>query len=159
MEPIRIPKTILERLESEAWRKGLSVEEYIIELLYKDLSPKDKASGYFDTAKDYLERALDDIRKGNIRSAADKIWKATTIALRATAHLNNYRINGYSDIWKYTEKLSKKYGDWFRNAWFSAVAMYVCSYENWCNSDNVKAAHSIVSKMVAKLEANTSKKK
>lgn len=158
MEPIRIPKTILERLESEAWRRGLSVEEYIIELLYKDLSPRDKACGYFDAAKDYLDRAFDDIKKGNIRSAADKVWKAATIALRATAHLNNVKINSYGDIWKYTEKLSKKYGDWFRNAWFSAVAMYVCSYEDWCDRGDVKVAHSEVSKMVAKLEANTSKR-
>ena len=64
---IPVPKTIIERIKKEAEQQGISIEEYIIELLSRDLDPEDKAKEYVKVSLELLMRAKDELAKGNIR--------------------------------------------------------------------------------------------
>ena len=45
---------------------GVSLEEYIIDLLVGGLDPKGRVRGYIGAAKEFLEHAREELEKGNI---------------------------------------------------------------------------------------------
>jgi len=69
---ITIPRRVAERVHREAKKLGISVEEYLLELLTHNLDPLDKAREYIDVSKELLEEANKELKKGNIRQAAEK---------------------------------------------------------------------------------------
>jgi len=70
---IKLPRSIVKRLEREAHKAGISVEEYLIEFLLRDLDPRDRAEGYIDAAKELLEQAKEELARGDVRQAAEKV--------------------------------------------------------------------------------------
>ena len=57
---------VVEYVEREAERLGVSLEEYIIDLLVGGLDPKGRVRGYIGAAKEFLEHAREELEKGNI---------------------------------------------------------------------------------------------
>ena len=52
------------RLREEAERRGLSVEEYLVELLSQGLDPRDRAREHAEAAEDLLEEAREELGRG-----------------------------------------------------------------------------------------------
>ena len=71
---VRLPRGVAERLGEEARRAGLSLEEYVLELLLRDLDPPERAREYAEAALDLLEQAREELEKGDVRQAAEKAW-------------------------------------------------------------------------------------
>jgi len=63
----RLPKKVVERLENEAAKLGLTLEEYLVELISERLDPVSRASEYIGVAKDLLEQARREPSEGSIR--------------------------------------------------------------------------------------------
>ncbi len=62
------------RIREEAERQGVSVNEYLAELLSEDLDPKSRAAEYVEAAESLLEEAREELKKGNVKQAAEKLW-------------------------------------------------------------------------------------
>jgi len=82
---VKLPRSIVERIERDAKRAGLSLEEYIIELIFQCLDLDERILEYVDVAKDLLEQAREELQKGDIRQAAEKVWGAAALTVKAYA--------------------------------------------------------------------------
>ena len=65
----------------EARKLGVSPEEYVLELMLRDLDPPERAKEYLEASKELLEQAREELDKGDIRQAAEKAWGAAALAV------------------------------------------------------------------------------
>ena len=146
---IRLPRAIAERLEREARRQGISVEEYLVELLAGDLDPRERAREYIEAARSLLEEAREELERGNTRQAAEKAWGAAALAVKAyAASRDGRRLTSHGELWEYKRRLEKELGEWVSDAWAQATAMHVCFYEAWCTRHDVEEALKRIEKLV-----------
>ena len=74
MSEIVLRGWLARRVGEEAEKLGVSVEEYLVELLSQGLDPKDKALKYLEAAEDLLEEAREKLRyEGSVR-CAENLW-------------------------------------------------------------------------------------
>jgi len=59
---LRLTHNVVERLEREARKAGLSLEVYVLELILQGLDPRERAREYVEVAEDLLRQA----RKGPV---------------------------------------------------------------------------------------------
>ncbi|MEB2836291.1 MAG: PaREP1 family protein [Desulfurococcales archaeon] len=146
---IRLPRAIAERLKREARRQGISLEEYLVELLAGDLDPRERAREYIEAARGLLEEARGELEKGNTRQAAEKAWSAAALAVKAyAAWIEGKRLTSHGELWEYKRRLEKELGEWVSDAWAQATAMHVCFYEAWCAGQDVEEALKRIEKLV-----------
>ena len=149
MSQLILKGPIAKRLEEEARRHDMTPEEYLLELLTKDLDPQEKAKEYIKASKELLEEAKEELRKGNIRQAAEKVWGSAALAVKAYAYWKEgKRLSSHGELWEYKRKMEKEMGDWVGDAWGRATEMHVCFYEGWCNEEDVKKAIERVERLV-----------
>lgn len=150
---VRLPRAVVERLRLEAERLGLSLEEYMLELLSRDLDPKDKAVEYIEAAMELLEEAREGLMRGNVRQAAEKLWGAVALAVKAYAYWEGgKRLTSHSELWEYKSRIAEDIGKWVYNSWNAGQAMHTCFYEGWCRGDDVEHALEEVEKLVKAVE-------
>ncbi len=115
-------------------------EEYLIELVIRGLDPP--------------ERAREELNKGDLRQAAEKLWGATALAVKAyAAWREGRRPASHRELWEYKERLAADLGEWSRGAWYAGHAMHTCFYEGWCTSKDVEAALRLIHKLIQEIEA------
>ncbi len=73
MATITLPQRIAEKVRQEAEKQGLSIEEYVIEILSQGLDPSSRAASYIEAAETLLEQAREELRRGDVRQAAEKL--------------------------------------------------------------------------------------
>ena len=155
---ITLPKVIAKRIEREAEKLGISLEEYIIEVLSRDLDPKDRAIEYIEAAKELLDQAKDELEKGDVRQAAEKTWDAATLAVKAYAYnKEGKRLTSHRELWEYVEIIANDVGDWIRSTWNEASGMHICFYEGWCTLRQVESALNHIEKLVREIEIKVKK--
>ena len=148
-EAIILRGRIAKRVREEAEKLGVSVDEYVVELLSQSLDPRDRAREYVEVANDLLEEAGEELEKGNIRQAAEKLWGAAALAVKAYAYWREgRRLSSHGELWEYKRRLEEELGDWVSDAWAQANAMHTCFYEAWCAEKDVKNAYKRVEKLV-----------
>lgn len=156
----RLTRRIAEKLEREAQKLGLGLEEYILELALKDLDPSERVRGYIETAKNLLEQAREELEKGDARQAAEKLWGAAALAVKAYAEWRDgLRLTSHRELWEYSKKLMDELGSWIYDAWMAANGMHTCFYEGWCTEEHVEEAVKRIEKLVAEVERSVSAKK
>ncbi len=149
---IRLPKNIVERLE-EAAKAGLTLDEYILELILHNLDPGERAKEYVEAAKSLVDQALEELSKGDFRQAAEKLWGATVLAIRAYADWRDGRqLKSHGELWRYKEVLEKELGEWVYYTWMIANGMHICFYEGWCSKEDVEKAYREIRKFVEEIE-------
>ena len=140
---------LAERIRGEAERQGLSVEEYLVELLAAGLDPRERAREYIEAARDLLEEAREELREGDVRQAAEKLWGAAALAVKAYAWAREERrLTSHGELWEYMRQLASELGNWVREAWMYANGMHTCFYEGWCSREDVEDAYGRVKKLV-----------
>jgi len=133
MTTIVIPRVIAEKVRREAERLGISLEEYLLELISRDLDPKSKAKEFIRTAIDLLEQVREELEKENLRQAAEKIWGACALSIKAYAYWKEgKRLSSHKELWEYKDVVAKEIGEWVKNSWFAASSMHTYFYEGWC---------------------------
>ncbi len=85
-QAIIIRGRVAKRVKEEAEKLGVSVDEYVIELLSQGLDPKDRAVEHVEAAKELLRDAREELEKGDARQAAEKLWGAGALAVKAYAY-------------------------------------------------------------------------
>ena len=137
------------RVREEAEKLGVSVDEYLVELLSQGLDPRDKAVEYIEAAEELLREARDELSKGNTRQAAEKLWGAAALAVKAYAYWKEgKRLTSHGELWEYKRKLEDELGEWVHDAWMNATSMHVCFYEDWCAEKDISMAYKRVEKLV-----------
>ncbi len=150
---VRLPRSVVERLEREARRLGLSLEEYVLELVLRDLDPVERAREYVEAAHDLLGQAREELGKGDVRQAAEKAWGAAALAVKAYAEWRDReRLASHGELWRYSRKMMDELGEWVYDSWMAATGMHVCFYEGWCTERHVEEALRRIQKLVEEVE-------
>ena len=58
---------LAKRVREEAIRLGLSVDEYLVEVLSQGLDPRNRALEYIEVSEDLLREAREELERGSIR--------------------------------------------------------------------------------------------
>ncbi len=149
-----LSETISRRIRREAERLGLSVEEYIVELLSQNLDPKSRVREYIQIAEELLEEAREELRKGDVRQSAEKVWGAAALTVKAYAYWRDgKRLVSHGELWEYKRRLEEELGEWVSDSWNAASAMHVCFYEGWCARRDVEVALKRVERMVKEVSS------
>ncbi len=137
---------------------GLSLEEYVLDLVLTDLDPVERAREYIEVAKDLLGQAEEELAKGDIRQAAEKLWSAAALTIKACAeYREGRRLGSHKELWEYMGIMVSDFGPWIREAWMFANAMHTCFYEGWCAKEDVVDALKKIRKLVAKIGESVQK--
>lgn len=151
-EVVIIRGRLARRVRGEAERLGISVDEYLTELLNQGLDPKNKAMEYVETAEELLKEALEELGKGNIRQAAEKIWGAAALAIKAYAYWKEEkRLTSHRELWEYKRRLEDELGEWVHDSWASAAEMHICFYEGWCAEKDIDIAVKSVERLLKEI--------
>ncbi len=152
LETIVIPKSIAKRLREEAEKAGLSIDEYLLELITQNLDPKSRAKEYVKTAEELIEQAREELRRGNVRQAAEKLWGAAALSIKAYAYWReNRRLSSHRELWEYKRRVAKEIGNWVFDSWASANEMHICFYEGWCECVDVEEASKRIERLVREI--------
>ncbi len=159
-EALVIRGRLARRVREEAEKRGLTAEEYLVEVLSQSLDPKDRALEYIEAAEDLLEEAREELGKGNLRQAAEKLWGAAALAVKAYAYLREgKRLTSHGELWEYKRRLEDELGEWVHDSWASATEMHVCFYEGWCKEKDITIARKRIEKLVKEVASLVRKKK
>jgi len=150
---VKLPRSIVERIERDAKRAGLSLEEYIIELIFQSLDPGERILEYVDVTEDLLEQAMEELQKNNVKQAAGKVWNAVALAVKAYAEWRERRrLTSHGELWEYMRRMVRELGLWVREVWMYANGMHTCFYEGWCDSEDVEETLERAKKLVIEVE-------
>ena len=151
---LALPRNVVERVRREAKRLGVSLEEYVVEALLRDIDPRDRVKECIEASKLLLEQAREELRRANVRQAAEKVWGACALAVKAYAWWREgKRLASHGELWEYIEKLVGELGEWVDDAWNAGNSMYTCFYEGWCGKGHVERALKRVEKLVKEIES------
>ena len=143
---------IAQKLAQEAEQNDTSIEEYLLDILTRKLDPNSKARQYINAAQELLDQAKQELEKNNLRQAAEKIWGAAALAVKAYAYWKEgRRLTSHRELWQYSEKLAKNLGGWVLDAWLAANSMHACFYEGWCTKAHIEKALDTVHKLVVEV--------
>jgi len=157
MEALVLKGVVARRLREEAAKQGLGAEEYLLDLLTRDMDPKDRAREYLDASQELLSEAREELEKGNVRQAADKVWGAAALAIKAYAlWRDGRRLASHGELWEYKSVVAEDLGRWVRVAFQQASSMHTCFYEGWCDKVDVEEALRAVERLVKAVAAKVS---
>lgn len=137
------------RLREEAERLGLSLDEFVLELVTRNLDPAERAREYVKASGELLAEARGELERGNVRQAAEKIWGAAALAVKAYAlWREGKRLVSHRELWEYKSVVAGELGGWVLDAWAHANSMHTCFYEGWCTRGDVEEALARVGRLV-----------
>ena len=146
---VTIKGAIAERIKAEADRLGVTPEVYLADMLAQGEDPQVRVEFYIEASTTLLEQAETELEKGDLRQAAEKIWGAAALAVKAyAAQCEGIRLTSHGELWSYTRRLKEDLGPWVYDSWNAATAMHTCFYEGWCTEDHVAEALEKVRRLV-----------
>ena len=150
---LRLPPRLAERVRREASRRGLTPEEYIIELVEADADPRERALDYIEAAEGLLEEARGELKRGDVRQAAEKTWGAVALAVKAyAAWRDGVRLASHRDLWLYKDRVAEELGEWVARVFREASSLHTCYYEGWCTRRDVEEVIAGVEKLVREVK-------
>ena len=121
------------------------------------MDPKDRAREYLEASRELLSEAREELEKGNVRQAADKVWGAAALAIKAYAlWRDGRRLASHGELWEYKSVVAEDLGRWVRVAFQQASSMHTCFYEGWCDKVDVEEALRAVERLVKAVAAKVS---
>jgi len=70
---IVLTESIVRRIRGEAEKRGMTLEEYILDILTRNLDPEEGAVEYLEVAHSLVRQAREELEKGDLRQASEKI--------------------------------------------------------------------------------------
>ena len=149
MSEVTLPKTIIKELQEKATKAGVTIEEYLLDILTRDVDPVKSAMKYLNGAEDLLKQAYQELREGDLRQASEKIWSACALAIKAHALARkNIRLESHRDLWIYKNEIAKELGEWIKAVFRQADSMHKNFYENIATKEDVEDVLKEVEKLV-----------
>jgi len=144
-----IPESMARRIREVAERLGVTPEEYILDLVTRDLDPEERAREYIEAARDLVAQAREELEKGDLRQASEKIWGACALAIKAHALAKKgLRLESHRDLWLYKNEVAKELGGWVRTTFLKADSMHKNFYEGLATREDVEDSLKEVEKLV-----------
>ncbi len=146
---LALPRVVVEELVRRAQSLGLSIEEYLLDILTRDMDPDTVVEKYLEGAKQLLEQAREELEKDDLRQAGEKIWGACALAIKAYV-LARYgkRIESHRELWVYKNEVAKELGEWVRIVFKLADSMHRNFYEGLATKEDVEDVLREVQKLV-----------
>lgn len=146
---ITLPKVVVEELSKRASEAGMSIEEYLLDILVRDVDPSTGAEKYLEGAQQLLEQARQELESGDLRQASEKIWGACALAIKAHALARKgLRLESHRDLWIYKNEVARELGDWVRIAFKLADSMHKNFYEDLATREDVEDVLREVEKLI-----------
>lgn len=143
------PKSIYDRLRKKAEGFGMTVGELLIDILTNNLSSKEKAEEYARASLEFLELAKEELVKGNLREASEKIWGAVILIIKAHAYAKTgRRLTSHRELREYKDRVADELGSWVIMTFQQASDMHTNFYEGWVTKREVKMTLESVEKLV-----------
>ena len=126
--------------------------EYLASLASEDLEPQERARFYARVALELLDRARVEVDAGKPCAAAEIVWAAASLAVRAYAEVfDGRRLDSRVELDRYAAELARSLGEWIREAWMSVSDMPTYFYEGWCVGERVEQACRYARRLVEEL--------
>jgi len=136
-------------LREKASSAGVSVEEFLFDILLRDVDPVVGAGKYLEGAEELLEEARKELEEGNLRQASEKIWDACALAIKAHALARKgVRLESHRDLWVYKNEVARELGEWVRIVFKLADSMHRNFYEGLATREDVEDVLREVEKLV-----------
>lgn len=120
-----------------------------MELTTQGLNFKDVSEIFVKTAWKFLKRAEEDLTKGDLRQASEKIWSAVALATKAHAYAKEGRgLASHEEIREYKDRIAERLGGWVIVAFQQASDMHTNFYEGWATRRDVEKAFEAAEKFV-----------
>ena len=144
-----LPMVVIEELRRRAEEIGVSVDEYLLDLITRDSDPREAFDKYLRGARELLELAKEELMRNNLRQASEKIWGACALAIKAYV-LARYskRVESHRELWIYKDKVAEELGNWIRITFKLANSMHTNFYENLATRKDVEDVLNEVEKLV-----------
>jgi len=147
---VTLPRVIIEELRERASRAGVTIEEYLLDLLMRDADPVESAGKYLEGARELLEQARQELEGGDLRWSSGKIWGACALAIKAYALAKeNLVLKSHRDLWVYKNKVAEELGEWVRTVFRQADSMHKNFYEGLATKEDVEDVLKEVGKLVS----------
>ncbi len=144
-----LPKRVVSELRKRAEEEGKTLVEFLVDITVKDPDKNVIASKYLEVAVELLEQAREELVKGDLRQANEKIWGAVTLAIKAHALAREgRRLRTHADLWVYKNRVAEELGDWVRHCFRDANAMHQNFYEGTATKEDVEDALECAEKLV-----------
>ena len=145
-----IPESVAKRIREVAEKLGLTPEEYLVEVVTRGLDPGERAREYIEAARDLLAQTREELEKGDLRQASEKIWGACALAIKAHALAKKgVKLESHRDLWLYKNEVARELGDWVRTAFLKADSMHKNFYEGLATKEDVEDTLKEVEKLVS----------
>lgn len=146
---VSLSKTVYEEISKKARERGLTLEEFLVEVAGEGVDPESRAEIYVKVSRELLEEAEDELEKGDLRQASEKIWGAAALSLKAYAYYREgRRLTSHGELWEYKDVVAEELGDWVTDSWFAATAMHTNFYEGWATPRDVREALERVKRLI-----------
>jgi len=144
-----LPRAIVEELEKRARALGISIDEYIFDLVLKDMDSERSSIKYLEGAEELLKQASEEVKRSNLRQASEKIWGACALAIKSHALAKKgTKLESHRDLWIYKNEVAKELGDWVRAVFRQADSMHKNFYENQATKEDIEDTLREVEKLV-----------
>ena len=109
---------------------------------------------YTDMSQEYIARAEDYLRQGDLKQASEKSWGAAACALKAIAEERGWHHQSHSLLFDISNQIIDELGrPDLRDMFLSAKSMHQNFYENWEPEEGVEYAVGRVKEYLAELES------
>ena len=108
---------------------------------------------YTDMSQEYIARAEDYLREGDLKQASEKSWGAAACALKSIAEQRGWNHRTHSLLFDLSNQIADELGrPDLRDLFQSAKSMYQNFYENWEHEDGVEYAVGRIKEYLSELE-------
>ena len=146
---IAIPNSVYRKLRKKAEKEGVTLEEYLLELIMQDIDPKDRAYDYLEASFELLAQAKKELEDGDLRQASEKLWGATVLAIKAYAYWKDRRrLTSHRELWEYSEVVASELGEWMLVVFEQADSMHRNFYEGWAKKKHIEVALKGIEKLI-----------
>ncbi len=157
---ITLPSKLIENVRRMAENEGKSLEEYIAEVLLRqlDMDPEADVELHLELCEKYLREAEDLLARKDYVQASEKAWGAASQILKALAAREGRELRSHAELWRelweYADELAEKLSDReLRYLWRTANALHQNSYENWMSAREVELSVRDVERFVERLRS------
>ena len=109
---------------------------------------------YADMSRDFMVRAEDYLRQGDLVQASEKSWGAAACALKSIAEQRGWQHQSHSLLFDISNQVAEELGHAdLRDMFQSAKSMHQNFYENWESEEGVSYAVGRVKQYLTELES------
>ncbi|RLI08258.1 PaREP1/PaREP8 domain-contain protein [Candidatus Bathyarchaeota archaeon] len=106
---IMIPRKLADLVSEEARRRGIPLEQLLVEKLASGADPSVRVQAYLELHEKYLEEARALADKGDFAQVGEKLWGAVTALLNAIGELRRLPHYSHRDYSELIEQLASEF--------------------------------------------------